>query len=51
MTYEEMLDEATWRWRLKVLKQAKKRNKTNLELRYLQTNLIRNIEKDLEKYD
>ena len=47
-----MIDEAiriaTWEWRVNVLKKMAKENKTNLKIRYLQRDLIRLIEKDLE---
>lgn len=38
---------AMWEWRLSVLKKLRTKNRTNLEIRHMQTALIKEIEYDL----
>lgn len=44
---------AIWEWRLSVLKKLRAENRTNLKIRHIQTELIKEIEYDLrsDKYD
>ena len=53
LSYDEKdLKKAQWEWRLKILKQLRKENRTNLHLRYLQTESIKDIESHLRNlYD
>lgn len=44
LSYDEILKKTQWEWRLKILRQLRKENRTNLDLRYLQTKSIRDIE-------
>lgn len=38
---------AMWEWRLSILKKLRTENRTNLEIRHMQTALIKEIEYDL----
>lgn len=44
---DECLRQAQWEYRLSLLRELRKDNRSNLELRYLQTYWIRCIERDL----